>query len=385
MPSLLLYTSTRMILAAMTSLLLAIFLGPWFIRKLTEFKMSQPIRSEDCPHLGELHKKKQHTPTMGGVLILFATLSSLFLWMDWHSSFTLLLLLTTLILGLLGGYDDYLKLKYRNSKGLSGKKKLLVQGILGAFIASYLIFSSVNQTLASGDWFSPPIVKEVNPNSNVVTQLSAQEFAGRVYVPFIKEPLAKFSGVWLFIPFILIVFVIVGSSNAVNLTDGLDGLASGALILVASTLAVFAFISNNIDLAGYLNMLYVEGASEIAVYLSALSGACLGFLWYNGHPAEVFMGDIGSLTLGGIIGVAAVLLGKVALLALIGGIFVAEAVSVIMQVISFRYFNRRRVFLCAPLHHHFEYKGWNEMKVVIRFWIIGLLLALIGLASIKFQ
>lgn len=385
-PAAFLYTSTRMILAALTSLLISIFLGPWFIRKLYELKIGQPIRKEECPLLGELHHKKQDTPTMGGILIIFSMLVSLFLWMDWRSPFTLIFLLTTLVLTLLGGYDDYLKLKYKkNSMGLSGKKKLFVQGLLAAAVASYLLFPAVNQAIRIDRWFAPPVIKEELSISPTPHQISLRDHANRIYMPFVKEPIAQFKGKWLIIPFLFIIFVIVGSSNAVNLTDGLDGLASGCLILVAATLAIFAFVANNVDLASYLNMIYIEGASEIAIYLSAFCGACLGFLWYNGFPAQVFMGDIGSLTLGGIIGTAAVLLKRELLLGLIGGIFVAEALSVILQVISYKFFNKQRIFLCAPLHHHFEYKGWPETKVVIRFWIIGLLLALLGLGSIKFQ
>lgn len=386
LPAAFLYTSTRMILAAAGSLLISIFLGPWFIRKLYALKIGQPIRKEECPLLGELHHKKQDTPTMGGILIIFSMLVSLVLWMDWRSPFTLIFLLTTLVLAALGGYDDYLKLKYKkNSKGLAGKKKLLVQGLLSAFIAAYLLFPAVNQAFKVDRWFSPPVIKEGVAATSSSAQISLRDYANRIYMPFVKEPIAQFKGKWIAVPFLFIMFVIVGSSNAVNLTDGLDGLASGCLILVASTLAIFAFVANNVDLASYLNLLYVEGASEIAIYLSAFAGACLGFLWYNGFPAQVFMGDIGSLTLGGIIGVAAVLLKRELLLGLIGAIFVAEALSVILQVISFRFFNKQRIFLCAPLHHHFEYKGWPETKVVIRFWIVGLLLALIGLGSIKFQ
>ena len=386
LPAAFMYTSTRMILAALTGLLLSIFLGPWFIRKLYALKIGQPIRKDECPLLGELHRKKEDTPTMGGILIIFSMIVALLLWMDWRSSFTFLLLATTLVLACLGGWDDYLKLKYKkNSKGLAGRKKLMIQGFLAAFVAAYLLVPPLSYALRGERWFSPPIIKQEMGSASAPVQISLRDYASRVYVPFFREPMGQFRGKWVVIPFLLMMFVIVGSSNAVNLTDGLDGLASGCLILVALTLAVFAFVANNVDLASFLNIVYIEGASEIAIYLSAFAGACLGFLWYNGFPAQVFMGDIGSLTLGGVIGVSAVLLKRELLLGLIGGIFVLEALSVIIQVISYRYFNKQRVFLCAPLHHHFEYKGWPETKVVIRFWIIGLLLALIGLGSIKFQ
>lgn len=388
-PQVFLYTSTRMILAALTSLLISIFLGPWFIKKLYELKIGQTIRTSECPLLGELHHKKQDTPTMGGILIIFSMLVSLILWMDLKSIFTLLLFITTVFLAFLGGRDDYLKLKYKNTKGLAGRKKLLFQGLLASLVAAYFVVPGFAEFIHVGDWFPPPEIKhEVQVRGDghsVMVPLSLSEFAGRIYFPFLKEPLIQLAGWGLIMSFIFIVFVIVGSSNAVNLTDGLDGLAAGCLTMVAMCLALFAFVANNVDLAEYLNILYIEGSSEIAVYLSAFAGACLGFLWYNGFPAQVFMGDIGSLTLGGVIGVSAVLLKREILLGLIGGIFVAEALSVIIQVLSYRYRNQKRVFLCAPLHHHFEYKGWPETKVVIRFWIIALILALIGLGSLKFQ
>jgi phospho-N-acetylmuramoyl-pentapeptide-transferase len=378
------YYSTRMIMSAVSSLGLTIFLGPWFIRRLYELRIGQTIRKEDCPLLGKLHEKKKDTPTMGGILMLCSMLISMLLWMDLTHSFTMLLFVTTLSLGALGAYDDYLKLKFRNTKGLSGRKKLLVQSSLVIFLCSYLLCPSVSEFFHCGDFFIPPIAKE---NIALASQktLSTQEYMARLYLPFLKEPIVYFSGLGLALLAVFIFFVVTGSSNAVNLTDGLDGLAAGCLIMVSGTLGLFAFVSNNMTIAGYLNILYIEGSGEIGVYLFALAGACLGFLWYNGHPAQVFMGDTGSLTLGGIIGVAAVLLRREFLLSIVGGIFVVEALSVILQVLSFKYRNKKRIFLCAPIHHHFEYKGWPETKVVVRFWIIGLLLTFIGIASLKFQ
>lgn len=393
-PAVFSYFSTRMMLAALTSLLLSIFLGPYFIRKLYELKIGQPIRKEECPLLGKLHEKKQDTPTMGGILILFSMLVSLFLWMDMTHIFTLILLITTLFLGLLGGRDDYLKLKYKNTKGMSAKGKLLFQSLLSLVIASYFLWTPVNQTIAYENWFQPPVIKEnvllkenaaASATSLTVRHITLKEYASRLYIPFFKEPVVTLGGFSLIFIVLFFFFVITGSSNAANLTDGLDGLLAGSLIMVAGALAIIAFVSNHLEIARYLNILYIEGSGEIAIYLCAMIGACLGFLWYNGHPAQVFMGDIGSLTLGGIIGVSAVLLKREFLLGLVGGIFVAEALSVILQVASYRLRNKKRIFLCAPLHHHFEYKGWPETKVVIRFWIIGLLLAIIGVASLKFQ
>lgn len=411
-PAVFAYYSTRMMLAAMTSLLISIFLGPAFIKKLYELKIGQSIRTDECPLLGELHAKKKDTPTMGGILILFSMMISLLLWMDLTHVFTLILFLTTIVLGFVGGRDDYLKLKYKNTKGLSAKKKLGVQLFLSALIALYLFSPFFNQALQMGRWFAPPVVKEQKilkifsdplvavaenkkfdprlssngiKEENLQIPISVREYASRLYVPFFKDAVLSFKGVFVILGILFIMVVITGSSNAVNLSDGLDGLAAGCLIMVATGLAFIAFVSNNIDIANYLNILYIEGSGEIAIYLCAFVGACLGFLWYNAHPAQVFMGDIGSLTLGGIIGVSAVLLKREVLLAIMGGIFVAEAVSVILQVASYKLRNKKRIFLCAPLHHHYEYKGWPETKVVIRFWIVALLLTIVGIASLKFQ
>lgn len=397
-PAVFSYYSTRMMLAAITALILSIFLGPRFIKLLCDFKIRESIRStsESLAVLEELHKKKKNTPTMGGMLIICSMLVSMLLWMDLTHIFTLILFLTTVVLGLLGGYDDFLKLKNKkNSEGLSGKKKLLIQFGLSGLIALYLLSPGMQNALHIGQWFAPPVVKEPAAAARPLAKegsspaapqtISVQDYASRIYIPFVKEPILMLSGGLIILAGLFIMFVITGASNAVNLTDGLDGLAAGCLLMVATCLALIAFVSNNIDIAGYLNILYIEGSGEIAIYLSAFVGACIGFLWYNGHPAEVFMGDTGSLALGGLIGVSAVLLKREFLLGLIGGVFVAETLSVIIQVGSFKLRNKKRVFLCTPLHHHFEYKGWPETKVVLRFWIVGLLLAIIGVASLKFQ
>ena len=379
------YTSTRVILAALTSLLFCLLAGPYFIRKLYELKIGQPIREVDGFLLGDLHKSKKNTPTMGGILMIASMLLSLFLWMDLKNTFTLVLLCTTIVLGFLGGYDDFLKLYYKNPKGLSAKKKLAVQLVWALLVAAYLQMPSVSAGLEMGSWFEPPVVKEFFSDVKLSQTLTLKDYSSRLYVPFFKEPIYIFSGIGLLFMWGFYAFVIVGSSNAVNLTDGLDGLATGLCMFVAGALGMFAFLANNQDLAHYLNILYVEGSGEIAIYMAAICGACLGFLWFNCHPAQLFMGDIGSLTLGGLLGVTAVLIKREFFLGLVGAIFVVEALSVIMQVTSYKLRDKKRIFLCAPLHHHFEYKGWPESKVVIRFWIIGLLLSLIGLASIKFQ
>ena len=390
------YSSIRMMLSAITTLILTIFLGPFFIRKLYEMKIGQPIRSEkECPVLAGLHEKKKNTPTMGGVLMLFSMVISLFLWMDLTNSFTWILLLTTLYLGVIGGVDDWLKLKRKNSVGMRPKLKLLLQALLACALAVYLLVPSVTASLSGEKQFSAPIAKEevfIKRNAShkdvivsEMKQLSTKQYAARIYVPFMKKPILLASNGLVVIAFFFILLVIIGTSNAVNLTDGLDGLASGLLVLVSAVFGVIAFLSNHIEISKYLHILYIEGSGDIGVYLFALVGANLGFLWYNGYPAQVFMGDTGSLALGGILGVSAVLLKRELLLALVGIIFVLEAGSVILQVLSYRFRNKKRVFLCAPLHHHFEYKGWAETKVVMRFWIIGLLFAIIGVASIKFH
>lgn len=391
-PAAFMYFSTRMIFASITSLLITIFLGPRFIKKLYELKIGQPIRSlQEVPLLAELHGKKKDTPTMGGILILFSMLISLLLWMDLENVFTWILAITALVLGTLGATDDYLKLALKNSKGLKARFKMLCQLGFSSLIALYLLFPTVSDWVF-GDKTHLPTAKEqvlVSQGGKrpyiQTTTYSMQEYMEQIYIPFFKDPVFVLDGFLKIIAFFFIVFVITGSSNAVNLTDGLDGLAAGCLVMVSVVLALFAFLSNHIDLARYLHILYIEGSGEIGVFLMALAGACLGFLWYNGYPAQVFMGDTGSLALGGILGVASVLLRREVVLAVAGAIFVAEAMSVILQVLSYRYRNKKRIFLCSPLHHHFEYKGWPETKVVIRFWIVSLLFAIIAVASLKFQ
>ncbi len=373
------YSSTRMLLSALTALVFTLFLGPACIKKLYALKTGQSIRVEDCPMLAQLHEKKKDTPTMGGVLILGALLFSLFLWMDLQSVFTWILFATTVWIGAIGAYDDFLKLKYKNSRGLRGRKKLFFQVLFAAGLASYLLFPSINEGLFSSKLMHLPVAQQ----ENVTLSLSA--YSLQYYLPFIKDPIFILQGLGIVAGFFFTIFVVTGSSNAVNLTDGLDGLASGCLVMVSLVLALVGFFSNNVELSKYLNILYIEGSGEIAVYLCALAGACLGFLWFNGSPAQVFMGDTGSLALGGILGVSAVLLRREFLLALVGGIFVVETLSVMIQVLSYRLRNKKRVFLCTPLHHHFEYKGWPETKVVMRFWIVSLLLCMIGIISLKLQ
>lgn len=405
------YCSTRMALAAVSALLLTIFLGKPFIQKLYEQKIGDRVRSEYVPLLSELHRNKKDTPTMGGLLILLVLLAVCILFINLKSIFALILMSTAAIFGSIGAYDDLLKLKYKNKKGLSARKKMVFISGFSIIVGLYLLFPAISEMVHHKSWFAPPIAKDAERNTpisdleskentkkqapdalkdhlsgiNSFTRsvvLSTYEYSRRLYIPFIKDPLKHLSA-WFMI--LVVAFVITGTSNAVNLTDGLDGLATGTMIMASTAFALIAFVSNNSELSGYLNILYIEGSGEIAVFLSAVMGACLGFLWYNSHPAQVFMGDTGSLALGGVLGVSAVLLKKEILLAIIGGVFVMEALSVIIQVGSYKLRNKKRVFLCTPLHHHFEYKGWPETKVVMRFWIVGLLLAIIGIASLKFQ
>jgi phospho-N-acetylmuramoyl-pentapeptide-transferase len=363
-----------MILSTFSALVITILLGPWFIRKLYELKIGHTVRVEDCKALAGSYTKKRDIPTMGGILILTAILISVFLWVDLTNLFSWILMLTTVWLGLVGGVDDYLKLKRKNSQGLSSNKKFFFQLLLSVLLSSYLFLPIKAEKITA-----KVKIEEVSKNLNNF------EYGRQYYIPFFKKPVVLYGIFGVFTSFIMTILVVTGSSNAVNLTDGLDGLATGCLLFVTVVLAMIAFLSNNMEISRYLNILYIEGSGEIGVFLSAMLGACVGFLWYNASPAQVFMGDTGSLALGGILGVAAVLLRRELLYAIVAGVFVVEAFSVILQVASFRFRKGKRIFLCAPLHHHFECQGLPETKIVIRFWMVGFLLALLGLVSLKFQ
>jgi phospho-N-acetylmuramoyl-pentapeptide-transferase len=333
--------------AVLTALLIAFAAGPTIIRWLKERQGSgQPIR-DDGP---ETHFKKQGTPTMGGLMILLAVGVSTLLWADLHDAYTWIVLLVTLGFGAIGFGDDYLKLTRRNAKGIPGKVRLLAEFIIAA--AAAIAITSI---------MKPPL-------NDALT------------IPFLKSVLLHFG--WFFVPFVML--VIVGSSNAVNLTDGLDGLAIVPMMIAVSCFALIAYLVGNVKFADYLDLHYVAGTGELAVLCGALVGAGLGFLWFNAPPAMVFMGDTGSLSMGGALGAISVITKHELVLVIIGGLFVLETVSVIVQVASFK-MTGKRVFRMAPLHHHFEKKGWAESTVVIRFWIVSVILALIGLSSLKLR
>jgi len=336
------YITVRTIGALVTSLVICWMVGPSFIRWMKDLQgQGQPIR-DDGP---QSHLSKQGTPTMGGLLILFSLSISTLLWADLNNHFIWLALLVTLGFGLIGGVDDYLKLSKQNSKGLSGRWKLLLQLLFGGIAAIGLM-----QTTA-------PIVD--------IPFFAVQWDMGYWYVLFV-------------------IFVLIGTSNAVNLTDGLDGLAITPTFMTAMALAVIVYLAGHAHFSDYLLIPYVPGAGELTIFCGAIMGACLGFLWFNTYPAQVFMGDVGSLALGGALGFVACAVHQQFLLAIAGGLFVLEAVSVIVQVASFK-LTGKRVFRMAPIHHHYELKGWPEPKVIVRFWIISFLLALVALATLKIR
>jgi len=338
------YITLRAILAALTALVISFVVGPTMIRRLTEYKVGQMVR-DDGP---QSHLVKTGTPTMGGALILIAISISTLLWGDLDNRYIWIVLLTTLGFGLVGLVDDYKKVVKGNSRGLIARYKYFWQSVFG-FMAAYALYATA-----------------VVPAET------------ELILPFYKDFVFDL-GIW-FIPFTYL--VIVGSSNAVNLTDGLDGLAILPTVMVAGALAIFAYVSGHVYISEYLFIPYVPGVGEVAIFCAALVGAGLGFLWFNAYPAQVFMGDVGALALGAALGVVAVAVRQEFALVIMGGIFVMETVSVVLQVASFK-LTGRRIFRMAPIHHHFELKGWPEPRVIVRFWIITFILVLVGLASLK--
>jgi phospho-N-acetylmuramoyl-pentapeptide-transferase len=347
------YITFRSICAAATAFLLSILFGNWTIRRLISLKFGQPIRTKDeVDKLFELHGAKKGTPTMGGILIIGSILISTLLWARMENPFVWLVLFSTVFLGGIGLYDDWLKVTKKSSKGISSRLKFGLQCVLAGIFTIYFL---TNPKLA--------------------------EIAKQLYVPFFKEPVI-FSLGWL--TFFFYLLVIVGTSNAVNLTDGLDGLATGCTATVAAAYASLAYLAGNARAAEYLQIPYVPYSAELAVVCSALLGSCLGFLWWNAHPARVFMGDTGSLAIGGMLGAVAICCKQEILLVIVGGVFVMEAMSVILQVASFK-LTGKRIIKMSPIHHHFELSGWKENTVIVRFWIMSILFALMGLATLKLR
>ncbi len=341
------YITLRTMLAVLTALVISFVIGPMMIRKLTAYKIGQSVR-DDGP---QTHLVKAGTPTMGGALILMSIILTTVLWADLSNRYIWVVLLTTLGFGVIGWIDDYRKVVYRNPKGLSASAKFFWQSVIAVIVAVYLALTA---------------------------ELSAQT---DMIVPFFKE-VAIPLGVVGFV--VLTYFVIVGTSNAVNLTDGLDGLAIMPTVMISSALAVFAYVTGHVVFAKYLGIPYIPNTGELSVFCGALAGAGLAFLWFNAYPAEVFMGDVGALALGAALGIVTVIVRQEIVLVIMGGVFVVEALSVMLQVASFKLLGKR-VFRMAPLHHHYELKGWKENQVVVRFWIITLILVLLGLSTLKLR
>ena len=342
------YITFRASYATVTALLISFIFGGWIIRKLEALQIGETIDSDGPKH----HQKKAGTPTMGGVLVLTAIVVPTLLWADLTNRYIQLALVGTVWMGIIGFIDDYLKVVKKRPKGMIGRFKLIGQVGYGLLLGAILVYG--------GD------------GTSIVTSTS---------VPFFKHLLINWQ--WLYIP--LVILVVTGTSNAVNLSDGLDGLAIGLSSLAFAGYAVIAYLSGHSVFAEYLNLLYLPQSGELSIYCAAVVGSGLGFLWFNAHPARIFMGDTGSLALGGALGTVAILVKKEFLLVIIGGLFVAEALSVMAQVLYFKQSGGKRLLRMSPLHHHFELSGWSETQVVVRFWIIGILLLLVGMSSLKLQ
>src|SRR3989338_4824621 len=342
------YITFRAAMATLTAFLISIILGPIIIKFLTRSKIGENIRKEDSAKLYELHSRKQDTPTMGGILILLAIVSATLLWADIFNKYIIMVLFSTVWLGITGFIDDYLKHIRKKSKGLTVASKFTSQIILGLVLGIILFVTAQNST--------------------------------KIDMPFLKDVSLELGIFYI----LFVIIVITGSSNAVNITDGLDGLAIGTVIMVALAFSVLSYMSGNIKFSTYLFIPYIKGSGELTVFCASILGAGLGFLWFNCYPASIFMGDVGSLALGGALGTVALLIKKEMLLVIVGGIFVLEALSVILQVASVR-LTKKRIFRIAPLHHHFQFLDWPENKVIVRFWIIAGLLALFTLVTLKIR
>jgi phospho-N-acetylmuramoyl-pentapeptide-transferase len=356
------YITVRTVYASLTAMFLALVFGPWLIRKLRELQIGQYIREEGPQE----HKKKAGTPTMGGVLIVLSTAVPTLLWADLSNMFVLMGLFALLAFAAIGFVDDYAKVAKRQNLGLTGKKKLTLQVLVSSVVAVTLLVLATHSAYSTQ--LIVPFVKRFRPDLVIHSLMSSPHLWPVAFIPFL----------------IFVAVVITGSSNAVNLTDGLDGLAIGCTVIAAGALTVLTYVSSNFRWANYLEIQYIPRVGELTVFCGALVGASLGFLWYNAHPAEVFMGDVGSLALGGTLGTIAVIIKQEVLLVFVGGIFVVEALSVILQVGSFK-LRGKRIFRMAPIHHHFELLGWSESKVIVRFWIAALVFALFALTTLKLR
>ena len=356
------YLTFRTAFASFTALLIALFIGPYVIQKLREFQIGQYIR-EDGP---QSHQKKSGTPTMGGLLIVIAIVLPTLLWCDPANPFIWITIFSTLAFGAIGFADDYIKVIKRRNLGLTARAKLFWQAVVAAAVASALVV--LTQFRLFSTQLTVPFIKTWHPD--LIWRWPAS-------IPLL--------GFLIFVPFIaFVVFVLLGASNAVNLTDGLDGLAIGCTIIAAAALTVLTYVTSHVVYADYLELQRMPQVAELTIFCGSMVGASIGFLWYNAHPAEIFMGDVGSLALGGAIGTVAVIIRQELLLPFIGGIFILEALSVVLQVGSYK-LRKKRIFKMAPLHHHFEQLGWSESKVIVRFWILALVFALLALTTLKLR
>jgi phospho-N-acetylmuramoyl-pentapeptide-transferase len=356
------FVTFRTAMASLTALLLSIALGPWLIRKLREFEIGQHIREEGP----KSHQKKAGTPTMGGILIVISISIPTLLWSNLRNPYVWIALFSLVAFGVVGFWDDYTKIKRARNLGLTARQKFAVQGAVALIIGTFLLALHARKMYSTEINF--PFLKTFKPDLLVDSWLSSVYTYPFAFVIF----------------FLFLLIVLVGSTNAVNLTDGLDGLAAGLMIIAAGAMTALAYVSGHAEFARYLDLSRPPGAGELTIFCASMTGASIGFLWYNSHPAEVFMGDVGALALGGSMGTVAVLLKQEVLLLFIGGVYVIEALSVILQVASFK-LRGKRIFRMAPLHHHFEALGWQESKIITRFWIAGLIMALFALTTLKLR
>jgi phospho-N-acetylmuramoyl-pentapeptide-transferase len=357
------FITFRTAFASMTSLFLCLVLGPWLIAKLRQFQIGQVIREEGP----RSHQKKAGTPTMGGVLIVISIVVPTLLWANLTNAYVWIALFSIVAFGAIGFWDDYAKIRKHQNLGLTGRRKFAAQCVVALVVGAFLLVLRAQGAYSTS--MNVPFFKSFKPSLVIGALLGNPFTVAFAYIFF----------------FLFIAFILVGSTNAVNLTDGLDGLAIGLMIVASGAMTVLTYTSGHAEFAKYLDLVRLPGAGELTVFCGAMTGASLGFLWYNAHPAEIFMGDVGSLALGGSMGVVAILIKQEILLVCIGGVFVIETLSVILQVASYKLRGGKRIFKMAPLHHHFEALGWTESKIIVRFWIAGLVMALFALTTLKLR